>query len=61
MFGRKAKEALEEPTWNDETEETEEDLPTWADGSYGPGSPISRIYGRLPGDELREARIAASD
>ena len=60
MFGWKAKAAPEEPTYEPEPEEYEDEMPTWADGSYGPHNPVSRIFGRLPGDAEGEARVMVS-
>jgi len=60
MFGWKAKKEPEEPTWEKEPAEREEALPTWADGSYGPGVPASRVFGRMRDDELHEAALASA-
>jgi len=60
MLGWKAKAALEVPPVETEPE-TEDEMPTWSDGSLGPQNPVSRIYGRLRGDVDHEARLASAE
>ena len=61
MFGWKGKKAPEDATWEQEPEEIEEDVPTWADGSVGPTNTVSRVFGRLPDDAEHEAHLAAAE
>ena len=60
MFGWKTKAVVEEVPIEAEPE-TDEELPTWGDGSIGPSNPVSRVYGRLRDDAEHEARLASAE
>jgi hypothetical protein len=60
MLGWKAKTKDEEPPM-EATPIAEEEPSTWADGSFGPKNPVSRIYGRLRGEWESEARLATAE